>query len=215
MSLRHIIDTYRKSHWGIEPDKVLEVHDPDLPDYLSMMGRLVELVLSDPASGRELVLAFEDRDGGGTPAAMLLFDRPKRTPERLFIVLDAEHRAAMKRKLWKAGEGSVDVVTLTELAHWPTKKGGERGLVQHKRPYANVRVRPVGIVESVTYSTAKLDDAEPKKRGAKRADEFHPDHYEHHLGEDSGHKPWLGVDATGRLWWAGGAYRVEDRGICD
>lgn len=201
---------YKEAHWGIEADKVLEVDDPDLPDHLTMMGRLAELEVSSPG-GVSIILEFPA--GGDMPQAMLLFDGPK--VRRLYNVLDTQVLQDMKRSLWDRGRG-VEPVKLAQLATWDEDGHPYRQkLRQHKKRYPNVLVKPVGIVERVVYSTAKKDDAKSRKKGARHAHEFIPDLYEHHMGEESGHKPWLGVDKKGRLWWAGGNYHVPAAGVTD
>jgi len=42
-----------------------------------------------------------------------------------------------------------------------------------------------------------------------------PNEYIHRSGEDSGKRPWLTIDESGRFWVAGGNYSVPDGGITD
>jgi len=202
------LKAYKDAHWGIEADKVLEVDDADLPDHLVMMGRLSELEIRSPG-GDTMVLDFPT--DGDDPQAMLLFDDPK--VRRLYNVLDLHVLQEMKRALWDRGRG-VQPLKLAQLATWDEYgQPYRRKLRQHKKRYPNVLVKPVGIVERVVYLTPKMDDAKARRKGARLAHEFIPDLYEHHMGEETGHKPWLGVDKRGRLWWAGGDYHVPDAGI--
>ncbi len=208
------LKAYKNAHWGIEADKVLEVDDRDLPSELTMMGRLAELEVAPPGGrGRTVVLKFDTE--GDIPPAMLLFDLPR--TRRLYNVLDPENLRNMKRRLWDAGKG-IKAIPLSQLARWDEDGHPypqRTRLRQHAKKYPRVMVKPVGIVTRVVYETPKMDDAKPRRRNARRADDFDPDFYEHHMGEESGHQPWLGVDAKGRLWWAGGNYHVPDAGITD
>lgn len=208
------LKAFKDAHWGIEADQVLVVHDKDLPNGLAMMGRLVELVVRSP-SGEEIALTF-DTDGQIPPAA-LCFDKPGgRRPERLYNVLVPAVEERMRRQLWSKGRG-VAPVPLSTLARFD--EDGDPTLSDTRQlrrgGFAKVSVKPVGIVVSVTYRTAKLDDAEPRRPNARAAADFHPDDYEHECGEESGIRPWLGVDERGRLWWAGGNYHVPVAGITD
>lgn len=66
--------------------------------------------------------------------------------------------------------------------------------------YPALRVAVLGTCTHVVYATHKKGDG--------------PSDYIHELGEDRGGiKPALCVDQAGRLWLAGGSYKVEHRGI--
>lgn len=182
---------YRSAHWGKEPDGYFVVEDPDLPDQLVEMGKLVELELSRGPRGRSMRLEFGDGHNGD----MLVFCQ--RRPERLFNVLLPETEAEM-RKLFDA-KTAIPLRTLAETCRRDARGGREPRQLRH--PYPRVQVTPLGVVDSVTYATDKEGDGWS--------------HYMHECGEESGIKPRLGVDREGRLWWAGGNYHVPDAGITD
>ena len=70
-----------------------------------------------------------------------------------------------------------------------------------KDDYPNVKVRPIGILTNVVYGTEKQGDGYS--------------FYIHHMGEESGIQPALGVDRRGRLWVLGGNYTSPTPGITD
>jgi len=71
--------------------------------------------------------------------------------------------------------------------------------------YPRIPVQPIGVLTHVTYLTMKRDDA--------IEDGWVPSQYIHNMGEEGGIPPILAVDGHGRLWIAGGSYRVVDGGI--
>jgi hypothetical protein len=204
-----VVRRYRETHWGIEPDQILEIDDEDLPAHLTMMGRLTEMEVIAPGGGRPSVLRFQGD-------CILAFDEA--SPSRLFCILTDRTTSALRRRFWLSPQAQkVPAIPLRQLARIDGEGRSYQGaaLRQHRHPYADVRVKPLGICTRVVYETAKRDDATPRHNGARFADEFEPDLYEHHMGDESGHQPWIGLDEHGRLWWAGGNYHVPAGGITD
>lgn len=190
---RAAYDRFVGTHWGFEPMRVIEIKDPDLPNYLTEMGALVELgILPAGANGRwnpkatPVPIRVPSVDGN-----MLTFC-PKL--ERLYPVLTP------------TTQGKI-------AARYLAKDGPWYGLGQvakhvggaHQGHYPRIQVQALGPVAEVIYHTAKNGDRE-EQQGLE---------YVHHQGEEGGIQPWACVDAQGRIWLAGGDYTVPDEGITD
>ena len=65
--------------------------------------------------------------------------------------------------------------------------------------YPDIKVKPIGILRNVVYATPKKGDGFSL--------------YIHEMGEETGIKPALCVDKTGRLWIIGGDYTCPVPGI--
>ena len=65
--------------------------------------------------------------------------------------------------------------------------------------YPSILVKPIGEMTTVDYFTDKKSDGLSI--------------YRHTLGEESGIRPELAVDAKGRLWLIGGDYYSTEAGI--
>lgn len=204
----HLRDLYRSHHWGIEADRVFDVDDPDLPDELCVMGRLLEVEVN-VGRGRPVTLNFDRFAASDRNLALLAFTAPR--PRRLFAVLTGKAQAEM---LHHARHCYTDraAMPLVELAR---AAGGLQASSKARRvcPYPDVDVVNLGTVAALVYSTAKKDDAKPKKRNPRSARDYRPDGYHHTMGEDGGVRPYLGLDADGRIWFAGGDYTVPEAGI--
>lgn len=224
-----VIKRYKDTHWGIEPDELIEIDDPDLPEHLTMMGRLVELEVAPPGTAPRFRREVGDRQRGasvitfpkgngrpGSEGSILAFCETK--PSRLYNILDARTARAFQKRFWEGKGRRIRPMRLADLARLDANGRmypvGTK-LPQDRAPYPDILVKPLGVCITLVYETAKMDDAEPRHNGARYADEFKPVLYEHHVGEESYRYPWLGVDDQGRLWWAGGAYKVDDRGVVD
>lgn len=182
---------FTSAHWGNNPTRTWDVNDPDLPDELVQMGRLKGFVV-ETFSPVDRVLG-EEVEVSTPQTCHLTFTAD--TAERLYVVLDAKTQARLKRELWApcVAAGLAPV----KLASVARQVGGRQAKFKH----ANVSVIPLGFATDVYYSTHKKGDG--------------PSTYHHELGEESGVKPALCVDAKGRLWLAGGNYTVPDAGITD
>jgi|GEM_PF-3996562 len=184
-------DSYRATHWGLDGDTEYYFHEPDLPADLQLpeMGKLGEIGVG--RGNAEGMIQFGD-------GAVLAYDV---TTDRLYSFMQKADREVFRHQLWR----DEDTWALYELA-------GQVGGEQNRHPYAKVRVCPLGPVSYVVYYTHKHTGPDG------RYDQGQPDapaYYEHKLGEVSGLRPWLGVDKSGRLWWAGGNYEVRPEGIVD
>lgn len=180
------LKAYTDFHWGYAPKHAEHRTSPGgYPRELVGVGNLVELAIVD-ATGKPQILKF--------PKGCRLGYDPAHKATRLYCWLTDAKLAKNVRDYWDQGGPTY---TLQELAQ---AAGGRQAKWKHKGP----RVRPLGLVKHVVYSTAKKGDA--KHRDA-------PDLYIHELGEESGVKPYIGVCSDGELWWAGGDYVVEPRGI--
>lgn len=123
-----------------------------------------------------------------SPDAFLAYDQDSERG-RLYIVLGAETKDELLDAFW-TGE---DLVTLQGLAR---TAGGA-----HQGDYVDVDVQPLGAVVQVEYYT--------KKYGRFGADDGAVFFHAHEAPW-----PWLGLDESGRLFYAGGDYDGADlRGI--
>jgi hypothetical protein len=180
---------YTSSHWGIEPDAIFEVDDPDLPDTLTQMGELLSLTVQD--GGTEFVIDLSRYK----PACHLAF-----TPDsmqRLYNVLTPQAEADLKRRLLVKG---APFYLLRELAKMAP------GRQQRWPSYPDVEVQCLGQIAKCSYFTNKREDEASQGQGGRAR-------YVHDVGEETGKFPLLGIDRSGRLWWAGGDYRVSNDGI--
>lgn len=183
------VERFTSSHWGIPPTKVYEVDDPDLPDDLVMMGFLRELQLIDE-DGDHLKIDWFPKKG-----CLLAFSTDNR--EHLYLICDdgtmEKNRRILLRKQNPGGEPEpyYDLTALAKAA------GGRQARWKHNP----VDVQLLGEASHVVYATDKSGDGFSE--------------YIHELGEESGVRPYLGVDDRGRFWLAGGNYTVPDEGITD
>jgi hypothetical protein len=111
--------------------------------------------------------------------------------QRLYPIGPPAFRAWAKKTLWKP---HAPTYLLSEAAK------GAPGR-QNRYPYPQVPVQALGFGKHVVYHTHKKGDG--------------PSDYIHELGEDTGKRPLICVDADGRLWFAGGNYKVLVDGIVD
>jgi hypothetical protein len=181
-------DRYKSSHWGIPHAKIHEVDDPNLPDELVEMGKLLELgvLLEDEDGTSEL----EQIEFGGHN--ICAFEPSK--SERLYLVLDRHTRRLGRKNL-----------ILRDAPWTPLQKvADEIGGSQNAYSYIDVEVQAVGPLVNIVYHTHKKGDG--------------PSDYIHTFGKNEDGKteiPWLCIDDSGRLWVAGGGYDVPDAGIRD
>lgn len=131
-------------------------------------------------------------------------DRPRRVDvddADCFLAFDAESaHGRLYLVLSEAIEGVAaewfDPARVVRLEALARRVGG-----RHQGGYPSVSVTPVGQIHQVEYYARKYG------QGAERGATFYHPH-------DRKPQPWLAVDETGRLWYAGGDYDARDlRGI--
>ena len=129
---------------------------------------------------------------GESERSHLTFD-PAHEYERLYVVLPADVTRKMKATYWDMNPFAIQ--PLGQIAKFT---GGRHGT---ERDYPKLMVKPIGICTAVVYATEKTGDGFS--------------YYIHRLGEETGVRPCLCIDETGRLWFAGGAYTSPTAGITD
>lgn len=78
--VQHAEDVYTSTHWGVYPDALIELADPDLPDHLVEMGKLREIRIHQGRGAGSVVITYS-----ADPRCVLAFDpRPSR---RLYVVV--------------------------------------------------------------------------------------------------------------------------------
>ena len=182
---------YKDWHWGNGPTQLIQWDDPQIPDPLIEIGRLVEIRLIDRSEApTRLVTHQADLDG-----THLVFD-PASEGKRLYVLLPQEYRRAVRR-LYDPDQKALGLPWLaknacqgaTQLGGYPSDVGGQ----------------PLGHITHLIYLTHKKGDGVSQ--------------YIHELGEeDKAAKakprlPLLVADPTGRLWIVGGAYTCPNEGI--
>ena len=190
---------YTEWHWGIEPARVVEWDDPDLPEgELIECGRLIRLHFAAPRGDRH---PRRERD------TMLQLSRelsqyahvaydPNHAKQRIYLLLPKKAMTTVRKRFWQQNEAQA--MNLCDLARIA---GGHHGRMSD---YPKVRVKPIGILTGVLYYTHKQGDENP---GDPRS------FYLHKMGEETHHYPILAADSQGRLWIAGGAYTAPPPGI--
>ena len=108
----------------------------------------------------------------------------------LYTVMDENAKRHTRDVLW-----SQNPFAARPLAEHSRNAGG----LQSKGWHPNVMVKPVGISTAVIYFATKKSDGSSN--------------YIHRFGEESGVRPLICVDATGRIWFAGGDYTCPTAGI--
>jgi len=188
---------YTGWHWGNGPEKVVDWNDPDMPPMLIECGRLIRLHVRAPRGATQSRHPRRNRD------TMIEFSRsvsqhahvaydPDHPSERLYLLVPPEAREALRNRFWKQNRAkAMDLNQMAMLA------GGRHG----KPDYPHIQVKPIGVLTHLVYYTDKKGDG--------------PSFYIHKMGELSHHFPILCVDASGRLWLAGGNYTSPTPGITD
>lgn len=187
---------YKDFHWGVPATKKIDWRDPDYPDTLIEMGRLLELhIKRSPKAAKEVINIAQPY----IEKSHLAFD-PAHSRQRLYILTPQAVRRAVKSKFWHPSRRTYDLNEVAKLV------GGAHG---KKADYPHVRVQPIGLLTHVTYLTNKGSFEKKEKPDGLSA-------YVHEHSEDShGPYPVLCVDVSGRLWYAGGVYYVIRGGIAD
>ena len=177
---------YEKWHWGIAPKKVFDWNDADVPEDLIECGRLVELHFREPGQRKDTVIKIPRVEANGSH---LCFD-PEHAYGRLYILPHPAFQEKMQKKYHEddryQGGSKYRSLPLVDLA---AAVGGRHAT----NDYPDVDASPIGILTHVVYATEKKGDGYS--------------FYIHKLGEETGVRPCLAVDAKGRLWICGGAYR--------
>ena len=179
---------YTTMHWGISPGREIRINDPLLPDRLVDMGELRWLYVDPPPKNEERA----EQIRLGFPIGGWVAIESGHPVDRIHLPLPRKTRAALKRRYWDPRTEEWGLAALADVA------GGR----QARYPFPEIMVAPIGVATHVIYYTEKGGETPPG-----------PSEYIHEFGEESGIRPYLAVDATGRLWLAGGDYTVPREGI--
>ena len=181
-----------------DPDRpkmrAFRIEDPDLDangeKHLVQCGKLMQLRFRVPhSSGRGYKAERFSLPPELTRWSYLMFDL--RDPdERLYSVLSPAARKYVAQNCYTTSPYAD--VPLKQVAKWT---GGRHA----SGWYANVHVRPVGLGSAVMYEGDKRSDGRSN--------------YIHRFGEETGIRPMICADRTGRIWFAGGDYTCPTAGI--
>ena len=197
---QHLIEAGYGWKWWSPKDpnrpkmRAFRIDDPDLDangeKHLVQCGKLMQLRLRVPhSSGQGYKAAKFSLPPALSRWCYLMFD--VRDPsERLYSVLSDNAKRYLAEHMYATSP--FRDVPLKQVAKWT---GGRHAAGW----YADVLVRPVGLGAAVMYE------------GDKRADGR--SNYIHRFGEETGIRPMVCVDRTGRIWFAGGDYTCPTAGI--
>ena len=196
---------FEKNHWGNKPTRIIKTKTPDLDRHLrksqptslrepeiSEWGRFVGFGFSDlsrvnpqgEAEEERLELSNKDMERN-----YLVYD-PYHPHQRLYFILAPDLRREIKKEFWvKSRQHPVKLPTLARRMNGRHATGD----------YPPVMVKPIGEMTYLDYLTDKKSDGISI--------------YRHTLGEESGIRPEVAVDAKGRLWFLGGDYYSTEAGI--
>jgi hypothetical protein len=181
-----LVEAYTDFHWGYDPEELIHVDDPILPD-VAGIGRLIALHVGENG---ESELMFPQ---GSTKAtrSYIAYD-PAHPCDRIHLVVPkADRRKAAG--LYRRARRSLQ----RPLADIAEDVGGR----QARQPYPALMGVDLGVVKEVIYLTSKKGDG--------------LSYYIHEFGEESGVRPHLAVDQDGRFWLLGGNYTCPRPGITD
>jgi hypothetical protein len=186
---------YEDWHWGVPPQMVKQWDDPDLPEgELIECGRLVELYFREPGQRKDTIIKLSRREANGSH---LCFD-PNHPNQRLYLISHPDFREKMKKKYRQ----NPQYVGGTKYRDLPLEDLAEAVGGRHAdNDYPEVAASPLGVLTHVVYATEKKGDGYS--------------FYIHKLGEESGLRPCLAIDARGRMWVVGGNYTSPTPGITD
>jgi len=188
-------DVYKRWHWGIAHDEVIQFDDPDLPKgALIEIGRLWELHVKMPNGSPKVIEIGHAHKN----ACFVAFD-PAHKDQRMYLLLSPAVRKQAKATLWDGNRQPVKSLPAFARSIHGTKARHATG------GYPNVKVKLVGALTDIVYRTHKKGD-DDGMRGSS---------YIHALGEETKLLPALAVDAKGRLWIASGNYECPTPGITD
>jgi hypothetical protein len=184
---------YEEWHWGIPYKQKVEWNDPDLPDGdLIECGRLCELHIREPGQRKDTIIKLARKEANGSH---LCFD-PSHPNQRLYILSHPEFREKMKKKYRQNSQ----YVGGTKYREMPLVDLAERVGGHHADgDYPDLEAAPLGVLTHVVYATEKKGDGFS--------------FYIHKMGEETGLRPCLAIDARGRMWVVGGAYKSPTPGI--
>lgn len=185
-------------HWNnANPVRLIDWKDPDLDrmkPQLVECGRWIAAHVRTPRRDKHPRRERDTRielSRTLSNKCHLVFDR-KHPFRRLYILLQPDAQAVMKRRFWD--ENRVPPMKLGQLA---LLAGGRHSTGD----YPQVAVKPVGVLTGLIYWTHKRTNP--------------PSFYLHLMGEVSHYYPILSCDNRGRLWLAGGNYTAPNPGITD
>lgn len=187
---------YEDWHWGIQPTRVLDWDDTDMPRVLVECGRLVRLHARAPRTGsrhprreRDTMIEFSR---SVSARSFIAYD-PSHPDDRLYLLVAPQAQEVLRDRFWE--QNNTESMPLTRLALLAGGRHSRRG------DYPTVQVKPIGVCTAVVYFTEKKGDG--------------PSYYIHKMGELTHHFPILAADERGRLWLAGGNYTAPSPGITD
>ena len=196
---------FEKNHWGHKHTQVIDTNTPDLDRHLkkhqpkhlgnpeiSEWGGLVGFgflpfdKVNPQGKAEEEKLELSNRD---MKKNHLVYD-PYHPHQRLYFILAPDLQKEVKKEFWtKSREKAIKLPTLAR------RMNGRHGTAD----YPSILVKPVGEMTYIDYLTDKKSDGLSI--------------YRHTLGEESGIRPEVAVDAKGRLWFLGGDYYSTEAGI--
>lgn len=187
---------FQKWHWGIPLGGTLTWNDPLFPDHMIEIGRLVEVWIRPPDAPKDMKVVLDE---AATRKNHVVFD-PEHKKHRIYFLLSPDVRDALKRQFWdpKNARPLQQLAALSEGHH------------ARMKDYPRLLVTPLGVCTHVVYSTKKNGD-DVKLVGGKVVGPG--SNYIHEMGEEGGVAPYIGIDAQGRLWFAGGSYTCPTPGI--
>lgn len=181
-----LVEAYSDFHWGFNPEELIHVDDPILPDVVGI-GHLIALHVGERGESK---LSFPQ---GSTQRgrSYIAYD-PAHPCDRIHLIVPkADQRSA--QALYRRAQRSLQR-PLSEIAE-------EVGGRQARQPYPDLRGVDLGVVREVIYLTSKKGDG--------------LSYYIHEFGEESGIRPHLVIDQDGRFTLVGGNYTCPKPGITD
>ena len=202
---------YKRWHWGIEAERDMHVPDPEYPEQMIEIGRLMQLDLvhnpkqskhrinpnlkwvRNPSDGKLIKTLEIETDDVNDNYALFDHNHPK---DRIYFVVDEETQSQFKNLYKKSKTPSMQLKKLSSMG------GGHHSSMID---YPDVQVKPLGYIHNIIYITHKKGD-EP----------ILP--YIHEFAEENrknSEYPLLAVGENGRIWIAGGGYTCPYAGITD
>lgn len=202
MDAERLREEYKKWHWGEAAKGIVEWNDPVLDRALLLesgmkrnpkgkpgiveCGRLVEIHVREPDKRSDSTIRLTRAEANGSH---LVFN-PSHHSQRLHVLSAPGFKNRMVKSYLSSPK--YDFLKLEELAQMTKGRHATKD-------YLPIKVMPIGAMTHVVYACPKGGDGYS--------------FYIHELGEISGIRPYLSVDANGRMWIAGGDYTVPEPGI--
>jgi len=180
-----LVAAYTDFHWGYDPEELIDIDDPLLPD-VAGIGRLIALHVGKEGE-HELHFPQGIRKGS---RSYLAYD-PAHPCDRIYLIVPESTRKEAA-KLYRTSRNKKRF--LSDIA---ADVGGR----QAREPYPRLKAVDLGPVKEVIYLTSKKGDG--------------LSYYIHEFGEESGIRPHLAVDQDGRVLLLGGNYTCPRPGITD